>query len=238
MGGFALLIKKDEAIDTFLNGRLKIIQSIHGYRFSVDALLLAEFVSVKGTDYVVDLGAGCGIISLLIAINREIKFIFGLEIQEGLASQARRNIALNHLEEKISITRCDLRRLPINPGSANVVICNPPYRKGKSGRINPDSGKAIARHEIAANLNDILTAGKTLLEPGGKLALIYPANRLTEIFIAMRAYNLEPKRLQIVFPDAASNAKLAMIEGRYTGNPGVKILPPVFGQGNFSILAQ
>ena len=155
-----------------------------------------------------------------------------------MASQARRNIALNHLEEKISITRCDLRRLPINPGSANVVICNPPYRKGKSGRINPDSGKAIARHEIAANLNDILTAGKTLLEPGGKLALIYPANRLAEILIAMRAYSLEPKRLQIVFPDAASNAKLAMIEGRYTGNPGVKILPPVFGQGNFSIVAQ
>ena len=238
MGVCALLIKKDEAIDTFLDGRLKIIQSNHGYRFSVDALLLAEFVSVKGTDYVVDLGAGCGIISLLIAINREVKFIFGLEIQEGLASQARRNIALNHLEEKISITRGDLRNLPINPGSANVVICNPPYRKGKSGRINPDSGKAIARHEIAANLNDILTAGKTLLEPGGKLALIYPANRLAEILITMRAYSLEPKRLQIVFPDAASNAKLAMIEGRYTGNPGVKILPPVFGQGNFSIVAQ
>jgi len=238
MGVCSLLIKKDEAIDTFLDGRLKIIQSNHGYRFSVDALLLAEFVSVKSTDYVVDLGAGCGIISLLIAINREVKFIFGLEIQEELASQARRNIVLNHLEEKISITRGDLRNLPINPGSANVVICNPPYRKGKSGRVNPDPCKAIARHEIAANLNDILNAGKTLLEPGGKLALIYPANRLTEIFTKMRTYSLEPKRLQIIYPDAESNAKLAMIEGRHTGNPGVKILPPVFGQGNFSIEAQ
>ncbi|MEA3358800.1 MAG: methyltransferase [Thermodesulfobacteriota bacterium] len=233
-----MLIKKDEAIDTFLNGRLKIIQSSHGYRFSVDALLLAEFVSVKNDDYVVDLGAGCGIISLLIAINREVKFIFGVEIQEGLASQARRNVVLNHLEEKISITRGDLRNLPINPGSANVVICNPPYRKGKSGRVNPDPCKAIARHEIAANLNDILNAGKTLLELGGKLALIYPANRLTEIFIKMRTHGLEPKRLQIIYPDAASNAKLAMIEGRHTGNPGVKILPPIFGQGNFSIEAQ
>jgi tRNA1Val (adenine37-N6)-methyltransferase len=233
-----LLIKKDEVLDTIIRGRLKVIQPNRGYRFSVDALLLAEFASIKDTDSVVDLGAGCGIISLLIAINRKAKLIFGLEIQKDLASQAKRNVIINNLEGKVYIICGDLRKLPIKPGSASVVICNPPYRKGKSGRVNPDLGKAIARHEIFANLNHILMAGKTILQPGGKLALIYPANRLPEIFSTMRSFSLEPKRLQIIFPNNTSNAKLAMIEGSLHGNPGLKILPPLFGQGNFSIPAK
>lgn len=228
-------IKANETIDNFLNGRLRIIQARNGYRFSVDALLLAEFVSIKNQDLVVDLGAGCGIISLFLAIKREVGFILGLELQEELASQAKRNIILNELEKKIAIVRGDLRHLPITPRFANVVLCNPPYRKEKSGRINPDSNKAIARHEIAVSLDDILAAGKALLKPGGRLALIYPANRLAELFSKMRINGLEPKRLQIVFPDSATYAKLVMIEGRLQGKSGLKILPPIFGQGHFSI---
>jgi tRNA1Val (adenine37-N6)-methyltransferase len=231
-----LLIKKHETIDTFLNGKLRIIQSRQGYRFSVDALLLAEFVSTNSEDLVVDLGAGCGIISLFLAVKRGASFIVGLELQEELASQAKRNIALNKLENKIGIIRGDLRNLPMAPRFANVVVCNPPFRKGKSGRINPDPCKAIARHEIAVSLNDILDSGKALLKPGGRLALIYPSNRLAEIFSKMRIQELEPKRLQIIFPDSSSHAKLAMIEGRLHGKSGLKILPPIFGQGRFSIM--
>ena len=226
-------IKEHETIDTFLNGQLRIIQSRQGYRFSVDALLLAEFVSIKSEDSVVDLGAGCGIISLFLAVEREAGFIFGLELQEELSSQAKRNVMLNELEEKIAIIQGDLRHLPLVPGSAHVVVCNPPYRQEKSGRINPDPSKAIARHELAVSLDDILAAGKVLLKPGGRLALIYPANRLAEVFAKMRIEELEPKRLQIVFPDSASHAKLAMIEGRLQGRSGLKILPPIFGQGRF-----
>ena len=227
-------MKANETIDNFFNGALKIIQSRHGYRFSIDALLLAEFVSVRSEDIVVDLGAGCGIISLFLAVKSEVGFVAGLELQEELASQAQRNIALNKLEDKIAIIRGDLRYLPLGPRCAHVVVCNPPYRQQKSGRINPDSMKAIARHELSTRLDDILTAGKTLLKPGGRLALIYPANRLTELFTKMRREELEPKRLQIVFPNASSYAKLAMIEGRLQGKSGLKILPPLFGQGRYS----
>lgn len=231
-----LKIKAHETIDTFLDGRLRIIQSRQGYRFSVDALLLAEFVSIKSEDFVVDLGAGCGIISLFLALKSEAGFIFGLELQEELASQARRNIMLNELEKKITIIQGDLRHLPVAPGFAHVVVCNPPFRKEKSGRINPDSSKAIARHELAVSLDDIVAAGKALLKPGGRLALIYPADRLAEVFANMKIQDLEPKRLQIVFPDSASHAKLAMIEGRLQGKSGLKILPPIFGQGRFAIM--
>jgi len=229
-------MKANETIDSFLNGKLQIIQSRQGYRFSVDALLLAEFVSVRSEDVVVDLGAGCGIISLVLAVKRKVGFIVGLELQEELASQAQRNIVLNQLEKKIAIICGDLRHLPIGPAFAHIVVCNPPYRRQKSGRINPDLSKAIARHELSTKVNDILAAGKALLKEEGRLALIYPANRLAEIFAKMKIQDIEPKRLQIVFPNSYSHAKLAMIEGRLHGKSGLKILPPLFGQGQFSIV--
>ena len=232
----ALLRKADETVDTFLNGKLRIIQSQRGYRFSVDALLLAEFVSIKDEDLVIDLGAGSGIISLFLATKRKVGFTVGIELQKELASQAQRNVALNELERKIAIIQGDLRHLPLARGFADVVVCNPPYRQQRSGRINPDESKAIARHEIAASLDAILAAAKALLKPGGRLTLIYPANRLTEIFTKMRKEGLEPKRLQIIFPDSASYAKLALIEGRLQGRSGLKILPPIFGQGRYSVL--
>ena len=228
-------MKSNETIDRFLNGKLEIIQSRQGYRFSVDALLLAEFVSVKSEDVVVDLGAGCGIISLFLAVKSEAAFVFGLELQEELASQAQRNIALNKLEDKIAVIRGDLRHLPLGSRFAHVVVCNPPYRREKSGQINPDSIKAIARHELSTKVDDILSAGKTLLKPRGRLTLIYPSNRLAEIFEKMRIHGIEPKRLQIVFPSPSSHAKLAMIEGRLHGRSGLKILPPLFGQGKYAI---
>ncbi len=232
----ALLRKADETVDTFLNGKLRIIQSRQGYRFSVDALLLAEFVSIKDEDLVIDLGAGSGIISLFLATKRKVAFIVGIELQKELASQAQRNVALNELERKIAIIQGDLRHLPLARGFADVVVCNPPYRQQRSGRINPDESKAIARHEIAASLDAILAAAKALLKPGGRLTLIYPANRLTEVFTKMTTEELEPKRLQIIFPDSASYAKLALIEGRLQGRSGLKILPPIFGQGRYSVL--
>jgi tRNA1Val (adenine37-N6)-methyltransferase len=230
-----MLLTEDEQIDAVLDGQLKIIQSRHGYRFSVDALLLADFISIMPGDVVVDLGAGCGIISLLLAKKGRAGSIIGLELQEELASQAKRNAILNGLEARIAILLGDLRALPLASRCADVVVCNPPYRKKRSGRINPDPCKALARHEIAMSLLDILAAAKTLLRSGGKLAFIYPANRLTEVFSRMRSQDLEPKRLQIIYPDPASHAKLAMIEGRLGGKSGLTILPPIFGQGRFSI---
>jgi tRNA1Val (adenine37-N6)-methyltransferase len=232
----ALLRKADETVDTFLNGKLRIIQSQRGYRFSVDALLLAEFLSIRDEDLVIDLGAGSGIISLFLATKRKVGFIVGIELQKELVSQAQRNVALNELERKIAIIQGDLRHLPLARGFADVVVCNPPYRQQRSGRISPDESKAIARHEIAASLDAILAAAKALLKPGGRLTLIYPANRLTEVFTKMRKQGLEPKRLQIIFPDSASYAKLALIEGRLQGRSGLKILPPIFGQGRYSVL--
>jgi len=136
----------------------------------------------------------------------------------------------------MGIVRGDIKSLPIASGSADIVICNPPYRKIKSGRINPDPHRAIARHEILITVDDILRAARTLLRKKGRLALIWPAARLADIFGRMRRFNLEPKRLQINYPKLTSNGKLALIEASLGGRPGLKIAPPLLGQGTeFSI---
>jgi len=225
----------DETLDVFLDGRLKIVQPRNGYRFSIDAVLLAEFVTVRPKDTLIDLGTGCGIIPLLLLIKNSIQQAMGLEIQPALARLAGRNAVLNGFEEKMQVIIGDLKQPPFGPGSADWVVCNPPYRRKESGRINPDPQKAIARHEIRTSLNDILATGSRLLRTKGRMAMVYPAIRLADILARMRAYRLEPKRLQLVYPDLKTGAELVLIEAVLNGRSGLQILPPLLGQGDFSI---
>jgi tRNA1Val (adenine37-N6)-methyltransferase len=224
-----------ESMGRFLEGRLQIIQSRDGYRFSIDAILLSEFVTIRPGDVVIDLGTGCGIIPLVLLLTRPVGHAVGLEIQEELASQAVRNVVLNGLGCKMDVVRGDIRCPPMAPASADLVICNPPYRKMRSGRINPDSRRAIARHELLISIDYILRAAGYLLKEKGRFALIYPAVRLTDLLVRMRRIKLEPKRIQLNYPGLDSGAKLALIEATQGGRPGVEVLPPLMGQGNFSI---
>lgn len=225
----------DEGLDLFLDGRLKLIQSTDGYRFSIDAVLLSEFATIRPGDVVFDLGAGCGVIPLILLLTKHVGRVFGLEVQEGLVTRAARNACLNGFEKRMDVVRGDICHLPFSTGCADVVVCNPPYRKIKSGRINPHPEKAIARHEILASLDDLLRAAAALLKKKGRFALVYPAVRLAEILVRLRRFNLEPKRLRIHYPNFEANAKLALIEASLGGRPGLEILPPLLGQGNFSI---
>jgi tRNA1Val (adenine37-N6)-methyltransferase len=225
----------DESMDEFMDGRLKLIQSKIGYRFSIDAILLSQFVTIKRGDRVVDLGTGCGIIPLILLLTRPVGQTFGLEIQRDLADQAARNIVLNGYENRMGVILGDIKHPPFAPSSADVVTCNPPYRPKNSGRINPDLQRAIARHEMLASLGDILNAATRTLRAKGRLAMIYPAVRLVEVLVRMRGFNLEPKRIRVVYPGMESEAKLALIEASLGGRKGLKVLPPLFDQGDFSI---
>jgi len=222
-------------MDDFMDGRLKLVQFRAGYRFSIDAILLAQFVSIKPNDVVVDLGTGCGIIPLVLLLTEPVGHVFALEIQPELAEQAARNVALNGFDHKMEVILGDIKHPPLPPSSADVMICNPPYRPKNSGRINPDPQKAIARHEMLSSLNDILDAAAKTLRAKGRLAMIYPADRLADLLVKMRGFNLEPKRLRIVYPSMQSDAKLALIEASLGGRAGLKVLPPLLDQGDFSI---
>jgi len=230
-----ITVLPDETIDPFMDGRLRLIQSKIGYRFSIDAILLADFVTIKKHDTVIDLGTGCGVIPLSLLMSKPLKRIYCLEIQPKLASQAIRNAKINNLNDRMSVILGDMRHLPFPPCSVNVVVCNPPYRKKESGRINPDRQKAIARHEIFASIDDIIQAARYLLGTKGRLSLIYPSERVTDLITKLRKTDFEPKKIRIIYPDMDSNAKLVLIEAWAGGKSGLTILPPLIGQGDYAI---
>src|SRR4030043_2409746 len=143
-----LLPSPDETLDMFFNGQLRIIQKKKGYRFSMDAVLLSQFINLRKNERVMDLGTGCGILPLLLSHTTKAHSFIGVEIQKKLGDCAKKNVILNHLENRISILKQDFRGLrnTFPPGSFDVVLSNPPYRKYRTGRTNPSLEKAIARH--------------------------------------------------------------------------------------------
>ena len=230
-----IVLLQGETIDTFKDGSLRIIQSKTGYRFSIDAILLSDFVTIKKNDVVADLGTGCGVIPLSLLVSKPIRHAYCIEIQPELACQAMRNTKLNNLEKKMSVIQGDIRNPPLAESSVNVVVCNPPYRRKESGRINPDNQRAIARHEIHASLDDIIKASKHLLSTKGRLSIIYPAERLTDLIEKLRQAGFEPKKLRVIYPDMDANAKLVLMEAWFGGKSGLTVLPPLIGQGDYSI---
>jgi len=217
------------ATKSLFRGRLKILQREEGYRFSVDAVILAHYIPLKDMDMGVDLGTGCGIIPIILAYRSSSARLYGIEIQRDLADLASRNVRLNQMEDRITIVCGDMKdfRSYLEPGMADVVFSNPPYRKVLSGRINPDSERAVARHEIKGTLSDVVSVAEKLLRPSGRLVVIYPAERIADLLSQMRAFTLEPKRLRLVHPRQNSDAELILAEGRKQGRPGLRVVPPL-----------
>ncbi len=220
--------EQEETLDTLFGGRLKIIQKKKGYRFSIDALLLAHFIAPGLKGPILDLGTGCGILPLLLIFQQKAEKVIGVEIQPSLADLARRNAALNHLSSRIEIWEKDLRALnrEILEGTFDMVLSNPPYRQIGSGRINPWPEKALARHEIQTTLKDILQTAHQLLKEKGRLNIIYPASRAADLIQEMRKFHLEPKRLQFIHPHQKDEARLMLVETIKEGRAQIKVLPP------------
>lgn len=227
-------LSDDETLDTFFNGKLKIIQKKKGYRFSIDALLISEFVRLRKGERVIDLGTGCGILPLLLSQIGKAKSFVGVEIQEDLAECARKNVRLNHLESLISILHQDFRELKsIFPsGSFDVVISNPPYWKNRTGRLNPSIQKAIARHELKGTLEDLISIASYLLKHKGRIYLIFTAQRVVDLLVALRKENIEPKQLQLVYPHPKEEAKFVLVEAVKSSGIELKILPPLILEPN------
>jgi tRNA1(Val) A37 N6-methylase TrmN6 len=228
-GEYSQLPMSDETLDAVFNGRLKMFQSRAGHRFSLDALLLSRFATLRSNQHVVDLGAGNGVVSLILASLHPQITITAVEIQAALAQRAERNVKLNHLEKQIQIRRGDVRQVESlgAPASFDAVVCNPPYRRRESGRTSPNDEKQIARHEIHGGLNDFLKAGALLLRPKGRMALVYLASRTIDLLAAMRALKIEPKRLRMVHSFSDDPASLVLVEGVKGGRAGVTIEAPL-----------
>ncbi|MBW2100144.1 MAG: methyltransferase, partial [Deltaproteobacteria bacterium] len=158
----------------------------------------------------------------------EIK-IFGIEIQKKLAEIAAINVADNRMKDRISIICKDMKCLDhtMVSGPVDLIVSNPPYRKVNSGRINPNRQRAIARHEIKITLDDVLKTAGRLLRTMGRLVMIYPAERITDILTRMNKARIEPKFIRMVHSGIDTQAKLILVEGTKGGRPGIKIAPPL-----------
>ncbi|MBL0715686.1 MAG: tRNA1(Val) (adenine(37)-N6)-methyltransferase [Desulfosarcina sp.] len=220
----------DLTADTFFNGRLKVFQGRAGYRFSIDALLLAHQVKPrKGDRRVVDFGTGCGILPLLMAYRHGALDICGVEIQPALAHLARENVQANGLTHRIRVIEADLQTVtPQRLGfSADLIVSNPPYRQAASGRINPHEERALARHEIALTLEGLLRSVRRVLRTGGYFWTIYPSERLPELIRRMQRFHIEPKFMRLIHSRAHSDARLVVMAGVKAAGAGLAVGPPL-----------
>ncbi len=211
---------------------IKIVQRPDMFNFSLDSILLADFVEVKkSVKKIVDLGCGNAPIPLFLTLKTKA-LIYGVEIQKDVYELALKSVKLNNLENQIKIINADLKDIykQINPNEFEIVISNPPYFKYlPSSNINKNDYLTIARHEILASLEDIIIEAKKLLVDRGQFYLIHRAERLSEIMILLNKYKFSIKRLRFVYPKKDDKeALLVLVEARLNASEGLKVIKPLY----------
>lgn len=231
-------LKPGERVDDLVINNLKLIQHPEEFCFSLDAVLLAHFVSVRKNGTVIDLGTGTGVIGFLL-LARGAGEVTGIEINAAMADRAGRSARLNGLDDRLHIINGDLRQVQelLPSGGFELVVSNPPYRPVGGGFLNPNDKVAMARHELTASLTDVVAAARHLVKYRGRFAMVHLPERLAEIMLAMCQAGLEPKRLQFVYPRVDKKPNMVLIEGVRGAKPGVEVLPPLLvyaADGNYS----
>lgn len=219
-----------ERIDDLEINGLKLIQDSELFCFGTDSVLLSDFAKARPGETVVDLCTGNGIIPVLMSAKTKAEKIYGIELQQPSFNLAVRNCELNNLDQRLKFINDDVKNALsyFKAGSVDVVTCNPPYMAPKSGYTNPNDKKAVARHEIAINVYDIIDVSSKLLKFGGHLYMVHRAERLADIICAMRDKKIEPKRLQFIHPSPDKAPGLILIEGIYGAKASLKLETPVY----------
>lgn len=223
------LLREGERLDELNRNNLMIIQDPSRFCFGMDAVLLSGFAAVKEGEQAIDLGTGNGIIPILLSAKTEGRHFTGLEIQPENVDIATRSVKYNHLEDKIDIIEGDIKDASQRFGKStfNVVTCNPPYMIGQHGLKNPDSAKAIARHEVLCTFDDVAREAAALLVPGGRFYLVHRPFRLAEIIVTLTKYRLEPKRMKLVHPFIDKEPNMVLLECVRGGKSRMQVEAPL-----------
>lgn len=221
-----------EEINKLLNiENLKIVQNSDWFKFSLDSVLLANFVNIENKNLkVIDFCTGNAPIPLLLSRKLDSEII-GVEIQKEIFELAKKSININKLNNKIKILNKNVNDLTkeYESDTFDLITCNPPYFKVyKNSLFTKNDIKTIARHEIKITLEDIMKVSKKILKNNGKLAIVHRTERIIDILYLMKTYNIEPKRIQFVYSKQNMDSNIVLVEGAKNGNPGVKILPPLY----------
>lgn len=225
----SVTLLEHERLDELHRNGYHIIQNPQKFCFGMDAILLSGFARVKPGERAIDLGTGTGIIPILLEAKTQGEHFTGLEIQPESADMAKRSVAYNHLEDKINIEIGNIKDASVQFGASSfhVVTTNPPYMTGQHGLTNPSEAKAIARHEILCNLEDVIRESARLLKPQGRFYMVHRPFRLSEIMCLMHQYGLEPKRMQLVYPFADKEPNMVLLEGLRGGKPRITVEKPL-----------
>jgi len=222
-------IKDDETLDDLQLKGIHIIQKKEGFRFGVDAVLLANFAKVKKNNSVVDLCSGTGIIPFILAGKTEAKYVTGIELQKEFVEMAMRTSKYNKLEDKVKFVEGDLTNIKLLKSleKVDVVTVNPPYKLQNSGIVNINDKNAIARHEIFCTLEDVIIAARLLLKDNGRFFMVHRPERIVDILTLMRKHKLEPKRIRFVHPKPNKAPNIVLIEGQRDGGAFLRIEDPL-----------
>ena len=222
-------IASDERLDK-VNEKITLIQKKDGLTFGTDAFLLAAFIKQQKYSKAVELGAGTGIISLLLAARERFASIDAFEIQRDFYDITVKNVAYNGFDDKIKVHNLDIRELNQTylGYEVDVVFSNPPYMLTDSGKKNVSERKYIARHEVCGGIDDFCQAAYRVLKHGGKFYCVWRPDRLTSLITAMRKNKLEPKISVFVHSDKSSEPSMVLVSAIKGGAEGMRILPPLF----------
>lgn len=223
------MIGQNERLDHLIKENLYIIQNDAYFSFSTDALLLGHFTTVRKRDHILDLCSGNGVIPLVLS-HKSTQPITGVEVQAELVDMAQRSIQYNGLEQQINMVHMDINDIPhqCTPAQYDLVTCNPPYFKANQTHQHQLEAHKIARHELLCTLDDCLRVAGHVLKEGGRIVMVHRAERMLDIFEAMRRYRIEPKQLQLVYSKPHKAAQTIVVEGRKGGNQGLKIAEPFY----------
>ncbi len=224
-------LSPDITNDSLFNGELVCLQHRCGYRFSMEAVLVAHFCRPRPGNRVLDLGAGCGVIGLILAYRHPDITLTGLEFQHDLAKLASENVQQNNLQDRFRIYEADLRHpaRAVDPESFDLIVCNPPYRKTGTGRINREDECALARHELKAVIHDVVRAAVFSVRNRGTAVFVYPAVRSAALISALQEQKLMVKRLQPVYSyPGDGRARLVLVEAVKNGGEECLLMEPFY----------
>lgn len=214
-----------ERIDDLQCKGLNIISNPEVFCFGIDAVLLANYATAPARKKVLDMGTGNGIIPILMSGKCDCTDFTGLEIQDMSYDLAVRSVELNNIQDKIKIVQGDIKEASRIFGNASfdVVTTNPPYMNENHGIVNPDSCKAIARHEILCKLEDVIREASKVLKQKGAFYMVHRPHRIVDIICAMRQYHIEPKEIILVHPHLGEEANICLVLGIKGGKAFTKV---------------
>lgn len=207
----------------------KIVQNSDYFKFSLDSMLLANFVGINMSDSKL-LDFCTGNCPVPIILSNSIKNIVAFEVQKEIYELGNESLKLNNINN-VKLINDDIKNIGnyYDEGYFDIITCNPPYFKViDSSKINDNSVKSIARHEILIKLEDIVYLAYKYLRDKGKLYIVYRPDRLMELLKLFDKYKFGVKKLQCCYNNSDSLSSMILIEAMKNGQDDLKILAPLY----------